>query len=202
MSTNDSSRRRARSMRRLSSSCYSVGRRAAGVTRCRSRQAADLRPAVRLERPGDDTEGRTAAVCAAHHPTRGRVSRSSASAKSQRAVPGRRPAADPANGAVPRAASVASSEAVAGRRAHPAAHVLFAPGDARCTAESDSGVGRTSRARHDAALHAPQSGGARQCDSPAGSAAFRTEFWRHFGDGEGSPKEHDPSGPPTRRALR
>jgi len=54
--------------------------------RRRSRQTADLRPAVRLERPGDDTEGRTAAVRAAHHPTRGRVPRSSASAEFQRAV--------------------------------------------------------------------------------------------------------------------
>jgi len=144
-----------------------------------------LRPAVRLERPGDDTEGRTAAVCAAHHPARGGVPRSSASAESQRAVPGRWQAADPADGAVPRAARITSSEVVAGRRTHPAAHVLFAFGGARRTAESDSGVGRTSRARHDAALHAPESSSARQRDSPAGSAVFRTEFWRHFGEGEG-----------------
>ena len=110
---------------------------------------------------------------------------SSASAEPQRAVPGRRPAADPADGAVPRAARITSSQAGAGRRAHPAAHVLFAPGDARRTAESDSGARRTSRARHDAALHAPESSGARQRDSAAGSAVGRTEFWRHFGDGEG-----------------
>ena len=118
-------------------------------------------------------------------PTRGRVPRSSASAESQRAVPGRRPAADPADGAVPRAARITSSEAVAGRRTHPASHVLFAPGDARRTAESDSGARRTSGTGHDAALHAPESSGARQRDSAAGSAVFRTEFWRHFGDGEG-----------------
>ena len=37
----------------------------ARVGRCRSRQAADLRPAIRLERQSD-TEGRTAAVCASH----------------------------------------------------------------------------------------------------------------------------------------
>jgi hypothetical protein len=86
-------------------------------------------------------------------PTRGRVPRSSASAKSQRAVPGRRPAADPADAAVPRAACITSSEAVAGRRTHSAANVLLTPGDARSAAESDSGVGRTSRAGHDAALH-------------------------------------------------
>jgi integrase len=63
-------------------------------------------------------------------------------------------------------------------------HTLFAPGDAGSAAESDSGVGRTSRARHDAALHAPESGGTRQRDS-ARSAVGRTEFWRHFGDWEG-----------------
>src|SRR4051812_609303 len=32
---------------------------------------------------------------------------------------------------------------------------------------------------------APESSGARQCDSAAGAAVGRTEFWRHFGDGEG-----------------
>src|SRR5688572_24408073 len=148
------------------------------MARRRSRQAADLRPAVRLERPGDDTEGRTAAVCAAHHPTRGRVPRSSAYAESQRAVPGRRPAADPADGAVPRAARVASSEAVAGRRTHPASLVLFAPGDARSAAESDSGTRWTPGTGHDAAVHAPESSSARQRDSAAGSAVGRTEFWR------------------------
>jgi len=92
----------------------------ARMARRRSQQAANLRPAVRLERPGDNTEGWTAAVRAAHHPTRGRIPRSSASAESQCTVPGRRPAADPADGAVPRAARITSSEAVAGRRTHPA----------------------------------------------------------------------------------
>jgi hypothetical protein len=37
-------------------------------------------------------------------------------------------------------------------------------------------------------LHAPESSGARQCDSAAGSAFFRTEFWRHLETG-GSPKK-------------
>ena len=46
-------------------------------------------------------------------------------------MPARRPTVDPTDSAVPRPASLASSEAVAGRRAHPAAHVLFAFGDAR-----------------------------------------------------------------------
>jgi hypothetical protein len=35
------------------------------------------------------------------------------------------------------------------------------------------------------ALHAPESSSARQRNSTAGSAVSRTEFWRHFGDGEG-----------------
>jgi excisionase family DNA binding protein len=47
-------------------------------------------------------------------------------------------------GAVSGAESVASSEAVAGRRAHPALHILFAPDDARSAAKSDSGAGRPS----------------------------------------------------------
>jgi hypothetical protein len=46
-------------------------------------------------------------------------------------------------------------------------------------------LARTSRAGHDPALHASQSSGARQRDSAVASAVFRTEFWRHFGDGEG-----------------
>lgn len=33
--------------------------------------------------------------------------------------------------------------------------------------------------------HAPESGGARQCDSTARSAGRFAEFWRHFGDGRG-----------------
>ena len=57
------------------------------------------------------------------------------------------------------------------------AHVLFALGDARRAAESDSGAGRSSRSRHDAALHAPESCGARQCDSAARWP------WRHRGNG-------------------
>src|SRR5438067_7749642 len=74
-------------------------------------------------------------------------------------------AADPADGAVPRAAHVPSSEAVAGRRAHPASHVLLAPGDARRAAESDSGAGRTPEIGRDEAVHAPESGGPRRGDS-------------------------------------
>jgi integrase len=51
----------------------------------------------------------------------------------------------------PRTARITPSEAVAGRRTHPAAHVLFAPGDARRTAKSDSGARWTPGIGHDAA---------------------------------------------------
>jgi hypothetical protein len=111
---------------------------------------------------------RTVTVCAAHDPTRGGVPRSTASAGLDRAVSGRRRAADSAGDAVPGAASVAPSDAVSGRRAHPASHVLLARGDAR-GAESDSGAGRTPGTGHDSAVHAPEFGGARQCDSAARS---------------------------------
>ena len=92
-------------------------------------------------------------------------------------------AADSADGAVPRAACVASSEAVAGRRAHPAAHVLLAPGDAWSTGDeryrnsSDiASSAMTQRYMHlsPAALDARFG-----CSIGRG----RTEFWRHFGDG-------------------
>ena len=58
----------------------------------------------------------------------------------------------------------------AGRRAHPSSHVLLAPGDAWRASAGDSGTRRTQRARHDAALHAPESRGARRGDSTARSA--------------------------------
>ena len=58
----------------------------ARVERRRSRQAATLRPAVGLERPGDDAEGRAAAVRAADDSTGGRVSGASASAERACAV--------------------------------------------------------------------------------------------------------------------
>ena len=70
--------------------------------------------------------------------------RAATSAEPQRAVPDDRQPLTPTDGAVPRVARVASSEVVAGRRTHPAAHILFAPGDARRAGMSDSGAGRTS----------------------------------------------------------
>jgi hypothetical protein len=51
---------------------------------------------------------------------------------------------------------------------HPAALVLFTPGDAWRAGTSHSGTGRTPGLGHDAALHAPQPGGARYSDSVIG----------------------------------
>ena len=55
-------------------------------------------------------------------------------------------------------------------RAHPASHVLLAPGDARRAGAGDSGARRARGSDDDAALHAPQSGGARRGDPAAGSS--------------------------------
>ena len=109
--------------------------------------------------------------------------------RSQRAVPGRRPAADPADGAVPRAARGAASEAVAGRRAHPASHVLFAPGDARAPPRAiqelagHRELGMTQRYMHlsPAALDSA----IRLLDQPLAVTEFGETFWRRGG----SPKE-------------
>jgi hypothetical protein len=49
----------------------------------------------------------------------------------------------------------------------PAAHVLFASGDAWSAGKGDSGTGRTPGPGHDSALHALESGGARCGDSVA-----------------------------------
>jgi hypothetical protein len=50
------------------------------------------------------------------------------------------------------------------RTAHAPLHVLFASDDARRAGTRDSGIGRESGAHDDAAVHAPQSRGARQSD--------------------------------------
>ena len=76
------------------------------------------------------------------------------------------------------------------RGAYPAAHVLFAPGDAWRAGTGDSGAGGTQGSVDDAALHAPESGRTRRGD-PIARTAERTvaarrilaEFWRRGGDG-------------------
>ncbi len=55
------------------------------------------------------------------------------------------------------------------RRPSAAAYVLLASGDAGGAGTGDSGAGRTQGSDHDAAVHAPQSGGARRGDPAAGS---------------------------------
>ena len=59
---------------------------------------------------------------------------------------------------------------VARRRAHPAAHVLFASGDEGGAGAGDSGAGRARGSHDDAALHAPESGGNGRRDPVAGRA--------------------------------
>ena len=118
----------------------------ARVGRRRSRQAAALRPAVGLERPGDDTEGRTAAVRAAHATARPRRSREHRHLRSPRVLC--------QDDGTPLTRQIVQNRDDPARRggrtcrrgrAHPASHVLLAPGDARGAAESDSGARRTSR---------------------------------------------------------
>ena len=58
----------------------------ARVDRRRSREAAALRPALGLERPGHDAEGRTASVRAAHRAIGGGAARASAPAELARAL--------------------------------------------------------------------------------------------------------------------
>jgi integrase len=71
------------------------------------------------------------------------------------------------------------------RLAHPAAHVLFAPGDAWRAGARHSGTRGTPRSRHHAAVHAPEFRGGGRRDSPPESPRDRGRFWRHFGDGGG-----------------
>ena len=56
-------------------------------------------------------------------------------------------------------------------RAHPSSHVLLAPGDARRAGAGDPGARRARGSDDDAALHAPESGGARRGDPAAGATA-------------------------------
>ena len=68
---------------------------------------------------------------------------------------------------------------------HPPAapHVLLAPRDARRSRARDPGARGASGSRHDAAVHAPQSRGARWRDSAAGGGRFWVRAWRNSGDG-------------------
>jgi hypothetical protein len=61
---------------------------------------------------------------------------------------------------------------------------LFAPGDARGPGASDSRARRASGSDHDAAVHAPQSRGARSRDPVARVLRNPPESWRHVGDSE------------------
>jgi Phage integrase family len=97
-------------------------------------------------------------------------------------VPGRWFSADRRPGAGVRQATGAEGRRVQQRAAHAAPHVLLAPGDAWRAGSRNSGAGRAPEPDHDAAVHAPQSRGARQRDPAARPARVRKIPWRHSGD--------------------
>ena len=67
-------------------------------------------------------------------------------------------------------------------RARVAAHVLFASGDEGRAGTCDPGTGRPRGSVHDAALHAPESGGDRRRDSVVGWAPSTSRSRRSRGD--------------------
>ena len=80
-------------------------------------------------------------------------------------------------------------------RAHPAAHVLFAPGDEGRAGAGHPGAGRTRGPVDDAALHAPESGGNGRRDPVARRTTVRRrtrgKFWRYFGHARAAATEVD-----------
>ena len=74
-------------------------------------------------------------------------------------------------------------------RAHPAAHVLFAPGDEGGARAGHPGARRPRGSVDDAALHAPESGGNGRRDPIAGRTTDRPrtrgKIWRHSGHARG-----------------
>ncbi len=63
-------------------------------------------------------------------------------------------------------------------------HLLLTPGNAWRPSQSHSGTGGTSRHRHDAALHASESGGSRCGHSVAGIDGRAVHAWQHGGNGD------------------
>ena len=63
------------------------------------------------------------------------------------------------------------------------AHVLFAPCDAGCACEGDSGAGGAPRSDDDNAVHAPESGCGRARNSAARPASVWCRAWQHAGNG-------------------
>ena len=71
----------------------------------------------------------------------------------------------------------------ADRRAHPASHVLLAPGDAGCGNAGGAGTGGPSGPDDDAAVFAPEPGRVGRHDSVVGVESGRVWAWRNTGDG-------------------
>ena len=140
-----------------------------------------LRPAVRLERPGDDAERRTAAVRAAHRSD----SRRRSAIIGICGVPSvlcqdDGTAADAADGAGPRCCGRRVERSC--RRTACTSCGTRSVRTWRCAARRRRAIQELAGhrgSRHDAALHAPESGGARQRDSAAGSAVWSVQS---FGD--------------------
>ena len=147
-----------------------------------------LRPAVGLERPGGDAEGRTAAVCAAHAiRLAAAFARASASAEPDaccaRTTASRSRGRSCSTGCccAARRAKL-SQEGVHILRHTFCSHLAMRGAPARAIQELAGHRGSDD----DAALHAPEPGGARQRRFGCWIGRLAdTKFWRHFGDGEG-----------------
>ena len=138
-----------------------------------SREAAVVRASVGLERAARDAEEWTAALRAAHATVDRGARRASAPAQQTRAVPDRRLTVHAADRAEPDDPRGEAGEREEGRP-HPSSHVLFALVDARRAGASDSGARGSRGSDDDAALHAPESGGAGCGDQAARRAATRS----------------------------
>ncbi len=83
-------------------------------------------------------------------------------------------------------------------RTHPAAHVLFAPGDEGRPGAGHPGAGRPRGPVDDAALHAPESRGNGRRDPVARWTTVRPrtrgKFWRHFGHAQRPPSRSNCEG--------
>ncbi|GEM_PF-3051855 len=181
-------RRRSESprLRMVSVSSRPSRRRSAalGETSSRQRTRARGRRGTVATRSLRDAH-RDIPVRAAHHPTRGGTSGSSSPPRGVGPVSRRRDSSDRGIGAGVRPACGAEGGPVQQRVAQAAPHALFTSRDAGRTGSRDSGAGGTSGSDNDAAAHVTQSGGDRERDPALRSAEFRTEPWRHPGDGPG-----------------
>ena len=183
-STSDSSRSHGRSIRGRTSIVLLGGEAGLAVRRDdrarmgrrRSREAATVRPSVGLERAGGNAEGWTASdMCRSRDGLTAALVEHRHLRSKRVLCQDERLAVHSADRAEPDDPGGAASEREEGR-AHPSSHVLLALVDAGCAGEGDSGARGACGSDDDAALHAPEPGGARCGDRPAGTAVRRTKF--------------------------